>query len=482
MILINNISETWKIMKVSLKISSILLGICAVPNVWSSERPNILIIVADDLGWGDVGYHNPEILTPNIDQLSREGIVLNRFYSAPMSSPTRAGLMTGRYQDRYGLRHVVIRPWFDYGLDPQEKILPQVLADAGYKHRGIIGKWHLGHSRPEYHPLRRGFTCFYGHMNGAIDYFDHTRTGELDWHKGFKTSYDKGYSTDLITGKAVHFIHRYYKQSPFFLYVAYNAPHSPLQAQEKYLVQNGYDKNMPAFQNGPGKGNTMRQTFAAMVTNLDAGIGDILHTLEQLSIANKTIVLFLSDNGADLSLGGSNGELRGGKLTEWEGGMRVPAIIRWPEQLTGGWESSQVTGCVDVLPTLCDLIGYQPGSDMQLDGISISPVLKKESGRIDRNLYLGCGTVVNSEWKLIKQHTKRGLSRMVIHEDLLFSMSLDPCEAVNVRDEQGKIYQELLDVLSVYESIEPTMTPPPDQRPADFVPPKEWDIRHHRKR
>ena len=128
--------------------------------------------------------------------------------------------MTGRYQDRYGLRHVVIRPWFDYGLDPDEKTMPEFLEEAGYVNRGLVGKWHLGHSRADYHPLRRGFTDYYGCYNGAIDYFTHEREGELDWHNGYESSYDKGYSTDLITQKAIEYINSYRKNSPFFLYVA----------------------------------------------------------------------------------------------------------------------------------------------------------------------------------------------------------------------------------------------------------------------
>lgn len=172
----------------------------------TGERPNILFIVADDLGWGDVGYHGSVIPTPNIDALAARGIEMNRFYTAPVSSPTRAGLMTGRYPSRFGIRKTVIPPWRDYGLDPEEQTLADMLAANGYAHRAIVGKWHLGHGRRAYYPLNRGFTHFYGCLNGALDYFTHEREGELDWHNDWESCRDEGYSTDLIADEAVRCI------------------------------------------------------------------------------------------------------------------------------------------------------------------------------------------------------------------------------------------------------------------------------------
>lgn len=209
--------------------------------------------MADDLGNGDVGYHGSDIKTPNIDRLAKEGIMLNRFYVAPVCSPTRAGLLTGRYPNRFGLRETVIPPWRDFGVDTTEVFLPELLAGAGYKNRAVLGKWHLGHSRKAYHPLNRGFTHFYGHYNGAIDYFTHKREGELDWHNDYKTSYDEGYATDLITEEAVKSIQDYSDDgSPFFLYVAYNAPHGPLQAKNEDLVKYGFEDEKPLFSNRKG--------------------------------------------------------------------------------------------------------------------------------------------------------------------------------------------------------------------------------------
>src|SRR5690606_17729890 len=287
------------------------------------EKPNIVIILADDLGWGDVGYKGGDIQTPHIDRLAKEGVILDNFYTAPICSPTRAGLLTGRYPDRFGLRQNVILPWSDFGVDTAEIFLSEMLADAGYGHRAAFGKWHLGHSRRAYLPLQRGFTHFYGHYNGAIDYFTHMREGELDWHRNEETCYDEGYATDLITKEAVASIKQYAEDSsPFFIYVAYNAPHSPLQAKEDDLLLYGYEKDKPHDKSGEqqfaGKGNTMRQTYSAMVTAMDRGIGEILSALTEAGIAEQTLVVFFSDNGAAPGHGGSSGKLRGAKFTEWE--------------------------------------------------------------------------------------------------------------------------------------------------------------------
>ena len=179
----------------------LLQGICSLLFTTvggAAEKPHIVILVADDLGWADVSFHDEQIKTPNLDRLVSEGAELSRYYVCPVCSPTRAGLMTGRYPIRYGLMRAVLPPWRRGGLDLAEVTMPEVLARAGYKHRGIFGKWHLGHSDIQYHPLRRGFTEFVGHYNGAIDYFTHQRDGMLDWHRDHESNRDEGYSTDLI--------------------------------------------------------------------------------------------------------------------------------------------------------------------------------------------------------------------------------------------------------------------------------------------
>jgi arylsulfatase B len=441
--------------------------------------PNIVIILADDLGWGDVGFHGSEIKTPNIDKLARDGVILDRYYVAPICSPTRAGLMTGRYPDRFGLRQVVVRPWFDFGVDTNEVLLPQMLAEAGYKHRAIIGKWHLGHAQLKYHPLKRGFTHFYGHLNGAIDYYTHTREGQLDWHTDYETSYDKGYSTDLITAEAVKSIKKYADQLPFFMYVAYNAPHGPIQAQEKYLEQYGFDENKPKIGKGRGKGNSIRQTYSAMVTNLDDGIGEILETLNDLGIANNTLVLFQSDNGAEtatgrVNAGGSNGKLRGEKLEEWEGGVRVPAIIKWPDGFEGGRTIDYVAGYIDIVPTLREIVGLTDTPENKLDGMSILPLLKGEENQLDRNFYLGSGAIVNHDWKLVKATGEN--PKMKVEDDMLFNISRDPYEETNVRQHHDQVFSNLSNIVTQLDTLTPTVTPPKDQRRKGFRAPKEWKV------
>lgn len=465
-----------KVFLIALLVTSIHYSVvCQV-----AKKPNIIIILADDLGWGDVGYHGSSIKTPNIDQLAKEGIVLNRYYTAAVCSPTRAGLMTGRYPDRFGLRSTVIPPWSEFGVNTDEVFLPQVLAEAGYKNRAILGKWHLGHAYLKYHPLKRGFTHFYGHLNGAIDYFTHKREGELDWHNDFKTSYDKGYSTDLIADEAVRNIKAYNGESPFFLYVAFNAPHGPLQAKEEDLLKYGYDKSKPSFgktgkEGSQGRGNTPKQTYSAMVTCLDYNIGRILQTLKDLKIDENTLILFHSDNGAAPGEGGSSGELRGTKFTEWEGGVRAPAIIKWPAGFKGGRVSNEVTGFVDVMPTFLEIAGVESKQRNSFDGRSMMPFLTGNTGNIDRSLYLGSGAMVNKEWKLIEGPSSN--PHMKLNTDQLIHISVDVSEKKDVKDVQSAIYKAMKKELEKFNSISSSVTVPPyGEGRKGFVAPKEWKI------
>jgi arylsulfatase B len=460
-------------------------GLAAQAQLAKNIRPNIIIILADDLGWGDVGYHGSCIRTPNIDRLAKQGIELDRFYVAAVCSPTRAGLLTGRYPDRFGLRTTVIPPWSDFGVSTNEVFLPQMLAKAGYKHRAILGKWHLGHAEVKYHPLNRGFTHFYGHLNGAIDYFTHEREGELDWHNDFAVSYDKGYSTDLLTDEAVRNVKAYNGESPFFLYVAYNAPHGPLQAKEEDLLAYGYDPGKPAFgkmkndekEGKEGRGNTQEQTYAAMVTNMDYNIGRILSTLKELNIEDNTLVLFQSDNGAAPGIKGSgSGELKGTKFTEWEGGVRAPAIVRWPAGFKGSKVVSQVMGYVDVMPTLMEIAGIHEGLPNALDGISMIPVLTGKKQKIDRVFYLGSGAIVSDEWKLIVASDKN--PKMQLAEDHLFRIAKDPSEKNNVAKQNPKVYSALKAQLAKYDAIKSDVAVPPyGEGRAGFKAPKEWVIK-----
>lgn len=437
------------------------------PELRVSEKkpPNIIIIMADDMGWGDTGYHGSRIKTPNIDRLSGEGIILSRFYVAPVSTPTRAGLLTGMYPGRFGLREDVIPPWRDFGLDPASTLIPDFLAEHGYRNRAIIGKWHLGHSRPEYYPLKNGFTHFYGHLNGAIDYFTHFRDGELDWHDDYNSNYDKGYSTDLLADESVKCIRKYSKDGPFFLYVAFNAPHVPLQAKTT---------DLQFYRNEGSVRDSLKQVYAAMVTCLDSGIGRILDVLEQLNIQENTLVLFLSDNGADEgSGGGSSGELKGHKFLEYDGGVRTLAMIRWTARLKSKTTISQLTGYVDVFPTICEIVS--PDSKTPpFDGMSILKVLEGERNNIGRALYLGCGTLIENEWKIIKAGKN---PRMKLSHDVLYNIITDPAEENDLSQQYPDVMRRLSEEAAKYDSIKPvSKLPPYESGRQGFVPPHEWNI------
>jgi arylsulfatase A-like enzyme len=194
-------------------------------------RPNIVFILSDDHGWADVGWHSPEIKTPHLDRLAAAGAKLEQFYVQPVCSPTRAAFLTGRYPMRHGLQIGVVRPWAQYGLPLEERTLPQMLKAAGYT-TAIVGKWHLGHYDPAYLPTRRGFDHQYGHYNGNIDYYTHERDGGFDWHRDDRVNHDEGYSTHLIAREAVRLIKEKSADQPLFLYVPFNAVHSPHQVPE----------------------------------------------------------------------------------------------------------------------------------------------------------------------------------------------------------------------------------------------------------
>ena len=324
------------------------------PEATASRPPNIVLILADDLGWSDVSFNGGEIATPNIDRIANENVRLDRFYVAPICTPTRTGLMTGHYPIRYGMMRGVVMAYHDFGLDPGATLLPQALARAGYEHRAIFGKWHLGHSRLEYRPLQRGFTRHVGLLTEGVDYFTHERAGEVDWWHDHESVDEPGYTTDLISQHAERFVREHAgDEAPFFMYVPYNAPHSPFQAKDEHLPKYAHLEGIPVEAvTGPGvpqdkwlwyAGHATRperladfdlrqenrRITGAMVHSLDEGVGKILDALDETGIADNTLVWFLSDNGGDTGMG-ENRPFRGSKGNVFEGGIRVTAAARWP--------------------------------------------------------------------------------------------------------------------------------------------------------
>lgn len=436
------------------------------------EKPNVVIIIADDLGWGDVSYHGSVIPTPNIDRIANEGIELNRFYTAPVSSPTRCGVLTGRYPSRFGIRETVIPPWRDYGLDEDEETIADVLGRNGYEDRAAIGKWHVGHSRKAYYPLNRGFTHFYGCLNGALDYFTHERDGELDWHRGWESCHEEGYSTDLIAAEAAKCVKEYSKKdSPYLLYVAFNAPHAPYQAPEdeieKFISKEDFDKLKEKDKKG--------WTYRAMVSRMDTGVGTILKALEESGEMDDTIVLFMSDNGGVPGMEPYcvNKPRRGSKFNEWEGGVNNAAAVYWKNGfMTGGKKVEQVTGFVDILPTLADIIGVKESPRKPYDGISVYSVLKGSKKSIDRDMYLGVGAAVNNQYKMILAGKNKGMN---LKEDFFTDIVANPSEKNDDNVYPEKAVKRLRKVIEEGDAIIPSHPELPyGYGKEGFVAPKEW--------
>ncbi len=446
----------------------------------ASAAPNIVLIVADDLGWGDVGYHGDRVRTPHIDALARAGVELDRFYVSPICSPTRAGLLTGRYPIRFGLARAVIPPWRRYGLPDGEVTLPQALERAGYRERALFGKWHLGHLERRWHPLEKGFSQFRGHYNGAIDYFSHERMGERDWHLDYEPRVEQGYATDLVADATCRFIEQQAGAGPFFCLVAFNAPHPPYQAPDELLAR--YRELA-----GPDGQASLEQVVAAMITGMDEGIGRILSTLERAGIAEDTLVWFLSDNGADEELPRSNLPLRGGKYTVFEGGVRVPSCVRWPARLPRGRKVATPTAVIDVFPTLLQAAGLEAGGSPPFDGYGLLDLLSGRSQGVDRELYFYYGqegreleqlALLTPEWKLVVRGPDLSAGPVGAgHLRLLFDPTADPFERADVAALHPEVVEQLTRRLIAFRALEPADSIPPLAHGQEgFVPPEDWSL------
>src|SRR5438105_5155365 len=276
-----------KLKDISLSLLTAGLALVATVNPAraADNKPNFVHVVADDLGWKDVGFNGcTDIKTPNIDALAAGGATFTQFYVQPMCTPTRAALMTGRYPFRYGLQTAVIPSVSAYGLDTSEWLMPQALKEAGYK-TAIIGKWHLGHADKKYWPKQRGFDYQYGAMIGELDYFTHEEHGVLDWFRNNEPVKEEGYTTTLIGKDAAKFIDEHDPATPLYLYLAFNAPHTPYQAPTEYIDRY------------PGIADPTRRTYAGMVACLDDEIGRVVAALERKKMRDNTLILFHSDNG-----------------------------------------------------------------------------------------------------------------------------------------------------------------------------------------
>ncbi|MCX7047656.1 MAG: sulfatase-like hydrolase/transferase [Candidatus Sumerlaeota bacterium] len=380
------------------------------------SSPNILLMVADDLGWGDPGFHGGAEHTPTLDRLAKESADLQRFYGYPVCSPSRAALLTGQMPRRLGITTIMgPRQSLPAGLST----FPRTLQSAGYQ-TFLAGKWHLGAQCP---PQQNGFDHFYGFLGAEIDYFKHTglRGEGLDWQRDGQPVEEAGYSTFLLADEAIRLMEKRDVERPFFLEVAFNAPHFPLSAPDEYLAKH---RNLPP----------RRATYAAVVDALDASIGRILDALDKLGLRDNTLVLFCSDNGAGEN--GSNGPFSSGKGTVSEGGIRVPCLMRWPGQIEAGAICQQLMSVQDVYPTLAAAAGVPVKDEQKLDGKNLWAPLR--SGNVqDRGAFVIAGTdfaLFDGDWKLIETADgKRSLYQIV----------KDPGETTDLLAQHADIAQRL---------------------------------------
>jgi arylsulfatase A-like enzyme len=375
------------------------------------SRPNIVLIITDDVGYGDLGsYGAPDIKTPNIDSLAKAGTRFTQFYANGSScTPTRAGLISGRYQQRFALERPLGHAGTadgKMGLPATGQSLPQLLRTRGYA-TALIGKWHLGYL-PQYSPKSHGFDSFFGFKAGFTDYYQHTdAAGQSDLFEDDNPVQIKGYMTDLITDRSVKFINEH-AAAPFFLEVAYNAAHWPYQVPDQPSTAIDNARHVVAHDENPGT----RADYVKIMERADHGVGQILAALDRRGLANNTLVIFTNDNGGEwLS---RNAPLFNRKFTLYEGGIRVPAILRWPGHVPAGAVTSQVGITMDLSRSILAAAGAPLPPDAKLDGIDLLPLLGKGATPVTRTVFwrvttagLNQRAVRDGDWKLLVDGTAR---------------------------------------------------------------------------
>jgi arylsulfatase A-like enzyme len=390
-------------------------------------KPNVVVILADDLGYGDLSsYGATDLKSPNVDKLVAAGMRFDRFYAnCPVCSPTRAALMTGRYPDLVGVPGVIrthITNNWGY-LFPQAVLLPQMLRRAGY-HTVLIGKWHLGLASPNT-PNERGFDHFHGFLGDMMDdYYNHRRHSFNYLRLNDKEIDPEGHATDLFTQWAVDYLRERSgkKEQPFFLYLAYNAPHAPIQPPQEWLDrvkqrENGISDN--------------RAKLVALIEHLDTGIGKVIDALKETGLSHNTLVIFTSDNGGQLSTGATNGPLRAGKGDMYEGGIRVPMCAVWPDRIKAGSRSDRIALTMDLFPTLCEAAGVR--IEHEIDGRSILPTLTgRQQSQEDRILFWvrreGSGPYGGRAWYAARQGDFKLLQNSPFEPMELYDLKDDPKE------------------------------------------------------
>jgi arylsulfatase A-like enzyme len=411
----------------------------------AAAKPNFVILFTDDHGYGDVSaYHESDVRTPNIDRIGKEGMLFTRMRAnCTVCSPSRAALLTGRYPDRVGVPGVIrSQPENSWGyFDPKVPTLADELKKAGY-HTAIIGKWHLGLESPNT-PNERGFDFFHGFLGDMMDsYTSHLRNGQNDMRRNAETIEPKGHATDLFSQWAADYLKDRATKAdqPFFLYLAYNAPHFPIEPPAEWLAK--------VKQRAPHL-NEKRAANVAFVEHLDDRIGQVLTALDQTGLSQNTVVVFSADNGGSLPHAQNNDPWRGGKQDHYDGGLRVPFMIRWPGQISPGSISDYAGLNFDLFPTFLELADAQPSAD--LDAVSLLPILKGAQMEAARDLYFvrreggptyggkSYEALIRGDWKLMQNDPWSPLE--------LYNLKSDPQEQTNLATQAPKVFRELSETL-----------------------------------
>ena len=419
--------------------AGLLSGGCAVAHSRAEDKPNIILIMADDLGYGDIGcYGNKTIKTPNIDALARGGMKFSDYHSnCPVCSPTRAALLTGRYQQRAGIEGVVYArgPARQTGLALEETTFAEVLKNRGYA-TALFGKWHLGYN-VEFNPIRQGFDEFRGYVSGNVDFHSHIDgAGFDDWWKNLEKVPEEGYTTDLITKHGIDFIERH-KDRPFCLYLPHEAVHSPYQGR------NDPPERLPGGKKGrKAKGVEITRAYKEMIEVMDAGIGRIVNTVRRLGLERKTFIFFCSDNGATRN--GSNGALSGYKGSLWEGGHRVPAVGYWPGKIKPGTTMDQTVLGMDLFATMASIAGAKLPAGLELDGVDLLGMLTRNEKLPDRTLF----------WRYRKEKAvRKGAWKLLVREGktTLYNLDQDLGEKNDLARTNVRMLKKLEDELAIWD-------------------------------
>jgi len=448
----------------------------------AGSKPNFVVIMVDDMGYAGLScFGNPYFKTPHIDRLAGEGILLTDFHSSgTVCSPTRAGLVTGRYQQRTGIE-AVIHPAPNHaehrkGLQASEITFAERLKEVGYT-TGLVGKWHLGypHNTPDYHPQNHGFDEFIGYHSGNIDFVSHVGDHNIhDWWHGRKEVVEEGYATDLINRHAVEFIERHHSR-PFCLYIPHLAIHNPVQVRgdpvrRPVLAEAETEWKPRGVAWKPASEAERIEKYRGMTLPIDDGVGQILETLVRLRIEKDTVILFFTDNGAANDFPSGSPHLRGAKGSVYEGGHKVPFIAWWPGRIPAGKVSDTAALTIDVMPTLLSLAGVAPRAGNKLDGVDLSPVLLQGKSLPPRPLFWSSmGNNGNrseayrdGSWKLVVQHPNAAPGTFDFPKFELYHLGQDPTEKDNIAERESKRVQQMNERLQAWlAEVNSSATPQP---------------------